>query len=105
MPAIQPPAKVLVTGSNGYVGTWMVRTLLYREVSVRAAIQTEYKTAYFCKLLRDEVEQERLEFVIVPDIIAPGAFDGAIKGVDAIIHAASPTHLEADDSDDTNDSR
>ncbi|KAL5483356.1 hypothetical protein ACEPAI_8587 [Sanghuangporus weigelae] len=43
--------------------------------------------------------QGRLEFAIVPDIIAADAFDEAVKGVDAIINAASPTHLEAVDPD------
>lgn len=101
MPAIRPPAKVLVTGSNGYIGTWIVRTLFDRGFSVRAAVRAESKTTYFRQLFKGEVDQDKLEFAIVPDIITPGAFDEAVKGVDAIIHAASPTHLEADDPDGT----
>ena len=101
MPAIQPPAKVLVTGSNGYIGTWIVRTLLDRGFFVRAAVRAESKTTYLRQLFKDEVDQVKLDFAIVPDIITPGAFDEAVKDIDAIIHAASPTHLEADDPDGT----
>jgi nucleoside-diphosphate-sugar epimerase len=40
-----------------------------------------------------------LTFVYVPDIAADGAFDEAVKGVDGIIHAASPFVLNATDFD------
>ena len=68
---------------------------------VRAAVRAESKTTYFRQLFKDEVDQVKLDFAIVPDIITPGAFDEAVKDIDAIIHAASPTHLEADDPDGT----
>lgn len=37
---------------------------------------------------------DKVEFVIVPDIIKDRAFDEAVKGVDYIIHCASPLALE-----------
>ena len=33
----------------------------------------------------------------MPDITVSGAFDEAVKGVDAIEHTASPFHFKADD--------
>lgn len=36
------------------------------------------------------IYNDSLEFVTVPDILADGAFDEAIKGVDFVAHAASP---------------
>jgi len=40
------------------------------------------------------------EVVIVEDIAKEGAFDEAVKGVDAIAHTASPFHLKADSPDE-----
>lgn len=33
---------------------------------------------------------EKIEFVVVPDIAAPGAFDKVLDGVDYVLHLASP---------------
>lgn len=37
--------------------------------------------------------------VTVPDIVAPGAFSTAVKGVDSIIHVASPYHFRVTDNE------
>ena len=37
---------------------------------------------------------KQLDFALVPDISAPGAFDEAIKGADYVAHTASPFFLE-----------
>ncbi|PCH42497.1 NAD(P)-binding protein [Wolfiporia cocos MD-104 SS10] len=67
--------KILVTGANGYIGAWVVRTFLEQGYSVRAA----------------------LEFAIVADITQEGAFDEAAKGIDAIQHIASPVIPDGND--------
>ena len=97
MPAVPAPAKVLVSGANGYIAVWVVRTLLERGYSVRGTVRSESKTAFLKNSFRNEAESGRLELVIVPDITKPGAFDEAVKGVDAIEHTASPFHFKADD--------
>jgi nucleoside-diphosphate-sugar epimerase len=38
MPSILPRSKVLVTDANGNLGLWIVKTLLERGYSVRAAV-------------------------------------------------------------------
>ncbi|KAJ3563426.1 hypothetical protein NP233_g8946 [Leucocoprinus birnbaumii] len=38
-----PPAKVLVTGANGYLGMWIVRTLLEQGYSVRVTVRVASK--------------------------------------------------------------
>jgi len=40
-----------------------------------------------------------LELVTVPDIVAPGAFSAAVKGVNSIIHVASPYHFRVTDNE------
>lgn len=97
MPVVDPPAKVLVTGSNGFIAIWIVRTLLERGFSVRGTIRSESKGKHLLNLFKDEVRSSKFELVVVPDFTDPSAFDSAVRGVDAILHTASPAHHTADD--------
>ena len=98
MPAIQPPARVLVTGANGYIAVWVVRTLLERGYSVRGTVRSADKGEFLKKLFSSY--GDKLEVFIVEDITKEGAFDEAVKGMDAIEHTASPFHFNADDPKD-----
>ncbi|KAK1237293.1 LOW QUALITY PROTEIN: hypothetical protein MKX08_002918 [Trichoderma sp. CBMAI-0020] len=64
---------VLITGASGFIAAHVVEA------------SSEGDTA-FAELVS-----------IVPDIAAPNAFDKAVKGVDGIIHTASPFILNATD--------
>jgi uncharacterized protein YbjT (DUF2867 family) len=68
MPVVSPPAKVLVTGANGYIAIWVVRLLLEQGYSVRGTVRTanrgKYLTEYFGKLGFGD----KLEIVVVEDI-------------------------------------
>ncbi|THH09440.1 hypothetical protein EW145_g2000 [Phellinidium pouzarii] len=97
MPAVSAPAKVLVSGANGYVAIWLVRDLLDHGYSVRGTVRGESKTTHLRNVFKTEVASGKLELAIVSDITAPGAFDEAVKGVDAIAHTASPFHYNADE--------
>ncbi|KAJ7137439.1 D-lactaldehyde dehydrogenase [Mycena crocata] len=92
MPAIQS-GKVLVSGANGFIAAWVVRALLEEGFSVRGAVRSEAKCAH----LRETFASygDKFELVVVPDITQEGAFDEAVKGVDAIEHTASPFYLHA----------
>jgi nucleoside-diphosphate-sugar epimerase len=39
-------------------------------------------------------KSDKLQLVKVPDIVAPGAYADAVKGVTSIIHVASPYHFD-----------
>jgi nucleoside-diphosphate-sugar epimerase len=97
MVAISPPAKVLVTGANGYLATWVVKKYLEAGYSVRGAVRSLTKSAF----LKDKFAQygDRFELVVVEDITKDGAFDKAVKGVDAIAHTASPFHYNSTNPD------
>ncbi|KAL1740919.1 hypothetical protein HDZ31DRAFT_85154 [Schizophyllum fasciatum] len=100
MPAVQvtpssAPFKVLVTGANGYVAMWTVRTLLERGYAVRGTVRAAQKGEYLVRYF--EKYGDRFELAIVPDITGEGAFDEAVAGVDAILHMASPVRLDAED--------
>jgi len=60
---------------------------------VRGTVRSTDKGEYLVKLL----SSPNFTYVIVPDIEAPGAFDEAVKGVDAVEHTASPFHGKAHD--------
>ncbi|KAH9487447.1 Putative uncharacterized oxidoreductase [Psilocybe cubensis] len=92
-------ARVLVTGANGYIAMWVIRTLLEQGYRVRGAVRSEEKgkhlKEYFSKY------GDKVEWTIVPDITKEGAFDEAVKGVEAIEHTASPLPSSAPDPDET----
>jgi nucleoside-diphosphate-sugar epimerase len=97
MVAVSPPARVLVTGANGYLAVWVVKKYLEAGYSVRGTVRSLVKTAF----LNDQFAQygDRFELVEVQDITKDGAFDEAVQGVDAIAHTASPFHLKATEPD------
>ncbi|KAF5363173.1 hypothetical protein D9758_008392 [Tetrapyrgos nigripes] len=95
MPTIPTGSKVLVSGANGYIAAWLVRTLLEEGYIVRGTVRTEEKAKFLKKLF--EKYADKFEAVVVSDITSDGAFDEAVKGMDAIEHTASPFHFNADD--------
>ncbi|KZT02568.1 NAD-P-binding protein [Laetiporus sulphureus 93-53] len=97
MPAVTS-GKVLVTGANGFIAMWVVRTLLHAGYSVRGTVRSEGKAKHPRQVFASY--GNKLEIVIVEDITKEGAFDEAVKGVDAIAHLASPFHFKSDDPDE-----
>ncbi|KAJ3877793.1 D-lactaldehyde dehydrogenase, partial [Lentinula edodes] len=74
---------------------WVVRTLLEKGYAVRGTVRSEEKGEPLKKIFADY--KDKFEIVVVEDITKEGAFDEAVKGVDAIEHTASPFHFKADD--------
>ena len=71
MPTIQPGGtasdiRVLVTGANGFVAAWLVRTLLERGYSVRGAVRSADKGKYLLEMFKEY--GEKFEVVVVEDI-------------------------------------
>jgi len=84
---------VLLTGATGHIGFRVLLDLLTAGYKVRAAVRSEAKektilTNPTFKALN--APSSLLSFVIVPDLQAKGAYDEAVKGVDYVIHLASP---------------
>ena len=84
---------VLITGSTGHLGFRTLLDALKAGYTVRAAVRSEARAQ---TILNNPVfkaanfPSSQLSFVIVPDLAAPHAYDEAVKGVDYIIHIASP---------------
>ncbi|KAK6995944.1 hypothetical protein R3P38DRAFT_2800285 [Favolaschia claudopus] len=92
---IATTGKVLVSGANGFLAVWVVRAFLENGYAVRGAVRSADKGVHLRKIFKEY--REKFEVVEVPDITKEGAFDEAVKGVDAIAHTASPYHFKADD--------
>lgn len=94
MPVIQPPSKVLVSGANGYIAMWVIRNLLEHGYSVRGTVCSVREGEHAKKYFADY--GAKFDIVLVEDITKMGAFDEAVKGVDAVAHIASPVYSCAD---------
>lgn len=83
--------RVLLTGANGFVGSHVLDQLLSLGHSVRGIVRSEAKAQ---QVLSDFPNYgSKLDFGIVPDITAPGAFDKVVQSTlpfDTVIHTASP---------------
>lgn len=72
MPAVPAPAKVLVSGANGFIAVWVVKRLLEAGYSVRGTARSEGKAVHLRKTF--ESYGEKFEVVIVPDITQVRAY-------------------------------
>jgi len=97
MPALAT-GKVLVSGASGFIAAWVVKRLLEEGYSVRGTVRSKPKGEYLSNLFKSF--GDKFEYVIVEDIEKEGAFDEAVKGMDAIEHTASPFHNSADDPEE-----
>jgi len=87
---------VLVTGASGFIAAHVIKEFLTAGYNVVGTVRSE-ATAAKVKAAHSAYAGDKLSFAIVPDIIAPGAFDEAVKNVDGVIHTASPFFLTAKD--------
>lgn len=65
MPAVTS-GKILVTGANGYIGTWIIDRLLRQGYSVRAAVRSEDKGVHIKQTFSSY--GDKLEVVAVGEI-------------------------------------
>ncbi|KAF7874797.1 hypothetical protein EAF04_001971 [Stromatinia cepivora] len=83
--------RILLTGANGFIGSWVLDHLLKQGHSVRAILRSQSKAQQVSSDF--PTYKSHLDFGIVPDITTPGAFDEVVKSdpsFDIVIHTASP---------------
>ena len=90
---------VLLTGASGHMGFRALVEALSAGYSVRAAVRSQNKADLILAApsIKALSPGSKLQFVIVPDILADGAYDEAVKGVMYIVHCASPIAVPTDD--------
>jgi len=77
---------VLITGANGFIGANMVETFIAAGYKVRGTVRGG-RLVNFQKAVSDKYPS--LEVIQVDDLVT-GDLTEALKGVDAVIHVASP---------------
>lgn len=86
---------ILITGATSFVATPIIKLFIANGYYVRGQARSESSAKKVYKVFPDA--GEKLTMAIVPDITAEGAFDEAVKGVDGVIHTASPFVLDVKD--------
>ncbi|MFT3722844.1 MAG: aldehyde reductase [Hyphomonadaceae bacterium] len=81
---------VLVTGGTGYVAGWVIVELLKGDYDVRATVRSLKRAdGARAAVARGGVKTDRLAFVAA-DLTSDEGWDEAMKGVDYVLHVASP---------------
>ncbi|KAJ9551497.1 hypothetical protein OSB04_015542 [Centaurea solstitialis] len=88
-----------VTGATGYIGSWLVKTLLERGFSVHAAVRNPEKCDGF---LRVWGGGDRLR-LFRADLNEEGSFDDAVNGCHGIFHVAASMEVIVLPKDDDQD--
>nr|XP_017245715.1 PREDICTED: cinnamoyl-CoA reductase 1-like [Daucus carota subsp. sativus] len=79
---------VCVTGAGGYIGSWVVKTLLSRDYVVHGTVR-DPGSAKYSHLTKLEKASENLKLVKA-DLLDTDSLLVAIKGCDGVFHVASP---------------
>jgi UDP-glucose 4-epimerase len=81
--------RVAVTGGAGYIGSTLIKNLVAEGHSI-ASLDNQVNGSYrYLDYLGDRVE------VVDGDIRCPNDLDAALKGADAVVHAAAISDLDA----------
>jgi bifunctional dihydroflavonol 4-reductase/flavanone 4-reductase len=91
--------KVCVTGAGGYIGSWLVKSLLQRGYTVNATLRNPKDEAKTGPLLSLPGAAERLK-LFQADLSEEGAFDSAVEGCEGVFDVASPMDFSKLSEDD-----
>jgi nucleoside-diphosphate-sugar epimerase len=93
---------VFITGGTGHLGYAILFEALNTGYRVRATVRSQDKAnkVLAAPSLLALKPGKQLEFALIPDILAEGAYDEAVKGATYIIHVASPVPKSFKEGDD-----
>ncbi|KAH6797498.1 Rossmann-fold superfamily protein [Perilla frutescens var. hirtella] len=74
-----------VTGATGYIGSWLVKSLLQRGCRVHATFRNPQKASHFLELWQG---RDRLS-LFRADLLEDGSFDEAVRGCDGVFHVSA----------------
>jgi nucleoside-diphosphate-sugar epimerase len=86
---------IFITGATGFIGSHVASQSLNAGYNVRLSVRKEAQIDRLKEILPKHAE--KIDFVVIPDLIKPGAFDQALKDVEYIFHIASPMPGSGDD--------
>ncbi|KAK1579323.1 NAD dependent epimerase/dehydratase [Colletotrichum navitas] len=79
---------IFITGATGFIGSHVVSQALEADYRVRLSVRKESQASKLKELFAKHTA--KLDFVIIPDLAKPGAFNQALLGTDFVFHIASP---------------
>ena len=88
---INLPGKIFITGGTGFLGSYIIKELIAKGYSVRALRRSAKLPFYLPPVVFENVEW------IEGDILDVVILDEAIRGVDAVIHAAASVSFHKHD--------
>lgn len=91
--------RVLLTGGSGFIAAHVLDILLDHGHSVVTTVRSTEKANKIAESHK-QFGKDKLDFALVEDIAQPGAFDKAVVSdppFEAVIHCASPFHLNVTD--------
>ncbi|KAJ0306005.1 hypothetical protein COL516b_005119 [Colletotrichum fioriniae] len=95
------PLRVLLTGANGFIAQHILAQFLEAGHSVRAVVRSQSSVDQLRKTFAS-YPSTQLDFALVPDIAAPGAFDTVLVSdhapFDVVLHTASPFNFRKGNS-------
>ncbi|KAJ3544014.1 hypothetical protein NM208_g3266 [Fusarium decemcellulare] len=94
-PAVQKGALVLVTGVNGFLGSHIADQFLEHGYKVHGTVRNVDKCSWLVKLFEKKYGEGNFHLVEVPDMIAEGAFDEAVKGASVFVHTTSVVSFDS----------
>ncbi|XP_019182575.1 PREDICTED: dihydroflavonol 4-reductase-like [Ipomoea nil] len=90
------PPKVCVTGAAGFIGSWLVKTLLQRGYHIHATVRDPGNTKKVKHLL--ELPKADTNLTIWKGVMEEeGSFDEAIAGCEGVFHVATPMDFDSKD--------
>ncbi|KAJ5822549.1 NAD-dependent epimerase/dehydratase [Penicillium robsamsonii] len=93
---------LLITGVTGYIGFKTLTIALERGYRVRAVVRNERNINELknkSTRIAQSLDQEQLQFVVIPNFLESDAIFKVLGGITVIIHLASPLAIETDDYD------
>lgn len=88
---------VFITGATGFIGAATALAALKAGYRLRISVRKDAQITKLKGVFSDF--EEKIEFVIVPDFTAEGAFSKVLDGVTYILHLASPLARSTDKND------
>ncbi|MBP7556373.1 MAG: SDR family NAD(P)-dependent oxidoreductase [Chitinophagaceae bacterium] len=83
--------KILVTGGTGFLGSYILKALIEKGYQVRALCRSNKRPFYIPASILEKVEW------IEGDVLDVVSLDDAMKGIDAVIHAAAVVSFQRSD--------
>ncbi|KAL2068184.1 hypothetical protein VTL71DRAFT_16282 [Oculimacula yallundae] len=88
------PSSIFITGASGYIGFQTLVFALEAGYIVRASVRKSTQISKLSTHQRVRPYNDQLTFVVIPDLTDVEVLVQNLKGVDAMIHLASPLAVE-----------